>query len=684
MKYLDYVNIRHGTASQPRFSNGNTLPLTALPHSMTAFAPQTSCERGNWFYHPEDRSIEGIRLTHQPSPWIGDFSHFCFMPQRDGVFVNEHLRWSGFKPEDAELHPHYLKINFLRYKATLTLAPVDSGAAIELEYEGDAAPQFAVLPGAFKGEIFIDNEKGEIRGYTTSKTMSPKRGDLRIYFIFRFDCSFDPQNTVLHSTDGSFHKQQYLSADGAGCNVTLLQKKATAYLTTSYVGYKQAELNLERELNGKSVSDICKAAENIWENTLSLIEAEGEPEQLKTFYSCMYRAFLYPTKFYETDQDGKPFHVIPETGVIKPGIMYVNNGFWDTYRTVYPLYSVLCPKKYAEIVEGYLNFFDDTGYLPRWIAPGELGVMPGTLIEAVLADAVVKGIVNESTSKRILQAVIKNATIQSANSDQGRKAVDDYKKLGYIPKESTVESVNETLDCAFGDFCIARIAEKTGNEKIMYEYDLRSKNYKNIFDPVSGFMRAKDINGQMSANFDPYEWGGDYTEASAWQSSFAVQHDPEGLACLFGGKEKLIEKLDSFFAAPPDYRIGGYKKEIHEMTEMAAVNFGQCAISNQPSFHIPYLYSALGDRKKTEYWVEKLVKEAFSSGAAGFPGDEDNGTTASWYIFACIGFYPLCPGKAEYITSKPLLENIKIKGKPIGRFAENLIKHKELFSLTSL
>ena len=225
-----------------------------------------------------------------------------------------------------------------------------------------------------------------------------------------------------------------------------------------------------------------------------------------------------------------------------------------------------------------------------------------------------------------------------------------------------------------------RFTQHGGKTDIEKEFRRRAKNYSNLFDKESGFMRPKDSEGNFRPGFTPIGWGRDYTEGSAWQNSFAVPHDMEGLAQLYGGRDKLIEKIDELFATKPDYEIIGYDCEIHEITEMASADFGQCAISNQPSFHIPYIYSELGETEKTAYWVERLCKEAFSYENDGFPGDEDNGTTAIWYIFGVLGFYPFCPGKPYYIKGKKQVIDAKILGKPVDadKFEGNKIPYEEL------
>ena len=374
----------------------------------------------------------------------------------------------------------------------------------------------------------------------------------------------------------------------------------------------------------------------------------------------MYRAYVFPNKFYEIGADGEKYHVVPETGEIKKGVSYTNNGFWDTYRTVYSLYSLATPEKLNEIIEGYLNFYDDTGALPRWLTPSEVNYMPGTLIEAVLADAVCKDLLTEENKQRALKAVVGNADFVTDGFRVARKCKDEYQSLGYIPYDKCLESVNETLDSAYGDFCIAQIALKCGEKELADKFLKRSKNYVNLFDKQTGFMRPKHSNGTFKEGFDCFDWGADYTEGGAWQNSFAVPHDYVGLAELYGGKENFLKKIDELFSTPPYYTVNGYPLEIHEMTEMAAVDFGQCAISNQPSFHIPFMYAEFGEPEKSQKIVKEMVEKLFSYKDGGFPGDEDNGTMACWYLFAVLGLYPTCPGKLDFTVSGALVKSAYI------------------------
>lgn len=651
MSLIDFVNIKHGTASVRRFSQGNTLPLVCLPNALNMFAPQTDSSRGPWFFHPKDRSFEGVRLTHQPSPWAGDYSHLCFLPEIDKLFVDPALRWSGFHPEKVTLTPYLMEYDLLRYKTLFRLAPTDTGAIMSVDAtRNNGRPLFAVIPFNYKTEIFVDKDKNEIYGYTCARTEAPINEDFKMYFVLSFDCDIEDVAT------------ERVGEQAFATGVFLSEKKYVARVATSFIGYEQARLNLKRELAGRSIDEISASAKAQWEELLSRIQIGANADMVGAFYSCMYRSFIFPNKFYEVGEDGKPYHVVPETGKIKEGVSYTNNGFWDTYRTVYPFYSIVRPEIINEMVEGYLNIYDDTGLLPRWLTPSEVNYMPGTLVEAVFADAACKGLLSEKNLKRAYEACVKNVEFISEGRRIARKCVEDYKRLGYVPFDKCAESVNETLDSAYGDFCISVLAEACGEKETAKKFLARSKNYANLFDKETGFMRARDSFGNFrNEAFDSFAWGGDYTEGSAWQNSFSVPQDYVGLAELYGGKENFLKKIDELFAADPtEYRIGGYPLEIHEMTEMTAVNFGQCAISNQPSFHIPFLYSEFGEQKKSAEIVKRMVSEVFSAEDDGFPGDEDNGTMACWYIFAVLGFYPMCPGRAEFTVTEPLVREAKL------------------------
>ena len=653
---LSQVNVKQGTASTSRFSNGNTLPLTQLPWGMAAFIPQTQVHNKTWYYHPSERSLEGVRLTHQPSPWIGDFGSLILLPQCDVPEVDENRRWSGYRPEDAVLCPHYMKLHFLRSETVFELSPVERGAMIRITSARTC--YLSLLSTDNELCVELDREGCLVTGWTNSYSgLGTPNDGYRMYFVLKLDQGYDFNNSIV--------------VESKGVHLSLNKQCTQCSFAISFISKEQALCNLEQELAGKEFDDVFKDAANQWEKLLGRIQITTNDSDLsKTFYSCLYRTFLYPTKMYEFDEEGKIWHYDSYNDCVRPGKLYTNNGFWDTYRTVYPLYSLIAPDEYREIIDGFLQHYLDSGWLPKWPALVEIGMMSGTLLEAVFADAAVKGIMTDSQLHLALEAMVKNST-ETSNGVYGRKYSAPYLNYGYIPAEDGVESVCNTLDYAYGDYCIARVAETAGEVETMMKYDKRSQSYRNLFDVETGFFRAKKTDGKFKEPFNQFYWGGEYTEGGPWQSSFAVLHDIEGLANMHGGKAALVKKLEELFSTPPKYCVGGYGFEIHEMTEMAAVDFGQCAISNQPSFSIPWMFAALDRADLTEFWTEKLVREAFSWKEDGFPGDEDNGTTSAWYIFAVLGMYPICPGKPKYIKSKQLVDNILIKEKKLDLFSEN-------------
>jgi predicted alpha-1,2-mannosidase len=285
--------------------------------------------------------------------------------------------------------------------------------------------------------------------------------------------------------------------------------------------------------------------------------------------------------------------------------------------------------------------------------------MPGTLIDAVIADAAAKGLAQHLLPE-LLEAMLTAATTQSGQNCYGRQGTLDYIKYGYVPS-SYHESVNHTLDYAYSDYCISRVADVLGRSDVAEQYRQSALNYKNIFDAETGFMRAKDQNGQFRPDFNDTSWGLDYAEGSAWQTSFAVFQDFQGLIEAYGSKERFFDKITELCNKAPDFDVRGYGFEIHEMSEMAAIDYGQLAISNQPSFHIPYLFNYVGQPASSQVVLKQLMSNLFNSGFDGFPGDEDNGSMSGWYVFSSMGFYPVCPGSNEYVLGIPLFDSVSIE-----------------------
>ncbi|MBQ8884753.1 MAG: GH92 family glycosyl hydrolase [Clostridia bacterium] len=645
-RYIDYVNVKLGTDSQHHYGNGNTQPWVAVPNAMSYWAIQTSPDRGSWFYHPKDRSFDGIRLSHLACNWLGDYGQLLFLPQTGEPMFRPACRWSSFRPNETVIRPDYMKVTALRYRYTLELAPTDRCAIMRVKFKNmKDTPRFTVFPFDCESEVMIEN--GVLIANSRKQDWRSSE-NFACYCAVRFDCKIKEEETVLMSDKGN---RKGTSGKGCAINLTLDSSEFTVRIGTSFISYEQALYNLESEVSGDFES-VRAVAEKRWEEKLALIEIEAEEERKRVFYSNMHRFFLYPSKFHETDKNGKIVHYCPFDGKIREGKMYVNNGFWDTARTVYPMLSLLDPNAFAEMLEGFVQIYKDSGWLPKWPSPGETGLMPGTYIDGVIADAAVKGIGSKELMKTAYEGMLKHATEEDPNRRFGRHGTADYNRLGYLPYDKYRECTNHTLDYVYGDFCISTVAGVMGEAEKEAFYAERAQNYKKLFDLAVGFIHSKDSSGKFKPDFNPIEWGGEYCEGSAWQNAFAVYHDVEGLADCYGGKEKFKEKLDELFSTPPDFDAGQYRYELHEMSEMAAIDFGQCAISNQPSFHLPYLYSKLGYVEESQYWLTRMVEEVFTAEDDGYPGDEDTGTMAAWYIFTTLGFYPVCPGKTEFTVGK--------------------------------
>ncbi len=332
--------------------------------------------------------------------------------------------------------------------------------------------------------------------------------------------------------------------------------------------------------------------------------------------------------------------------------MYADHGYWDVYRAWYPFMSIAFPERLGEILQAWVNAYKEGGWMPQFPAPGYRACMSGSLIDSLFGDAVVKGIPGFDVAAAY-EGLRKHATMAGdPDKGYGRQGIDYYLRLNYLPADHVDQSVAETADAAYGDFCIAKIAEVLGKKEDAGMFEKRSQNWRHIFDPQTGFLRGKKEDGSWIEPFDAFTWGSPYEEGGAWQHRWDVPHDIPGLIEALGGKEKTAAVLDQMLTLPPDFNVGVYGQEIHEMSEMAAIPFGQYSHNNQPVHHVLYIFAAAGRPDRTQYWVRQALDELYSP--EQFSGDEDTGSMAAWYILSAMGFYQLCPGKPEYTLGSPL------------------------------
>ena len=633
---LETIDTRFGTASKHAFSRGNTLPYTGVPFGMNYFVSQTSDQEGAWFFDPHLPIFQGIRLTHQPSPWIGDYSWLLLTPVT-GEISGDTLfhRQSSYNLDRAIFNPHFLKIFSLRYQIETQLTPTCYGASIRIEQkQGKALSLYLHAVDELTVEQ-VDKWNLALRQEGETET---NKSPLVMFTALSF------------STD-----IESINQEGQDWRIDLAGAEAQVQLATSFISKEQALFNLPKQ-DFEETKTNAKAS---WEDLLGRFDVvETGPVDRTFFDHCLYRLFLFPQTFYEVNEQGENIHMDLASGTIKPGLLFTNNGFWDTFRTSFPLFALIIPDRYRQFLEGFLNSYRDTGYLPKWLAPDERGMMPGTLIDGLIADSACKGMAPE-LEEEFLKAMIETATKADPKAINGRHGLAQYQELGYLSTDYH-ESVSHTLDYAYSDFCISTCAAKLGQEELAQIYAQYSKNYQNLFDPETGYMRARDVDGNFRPDFSPYSWGRDYAECSAIQASLGVLHDISGLSQLMGGKEAFSNYLLKACQSLPLFETTGYGYEIHEMSEMATAPFGQLAISNQPSFHIPYLFRYSNYPQYTSLLIKTLRQKAFRAGWDAYPGDEDNGSLSAWYVWSALGLYPICPGKANYDLGIPLFDHLRV------------------------
>jgi len=302
-----------------------------------------------------------------------------------------------------------------------------------------------------------------------------------------------------------------------------------------------------------------------------------------------------------------------------------------------------------------VNAYKEGGWLPIWPSPGYRRVMIGAHSASLFADAMVKGI-RDFDMEEALKGVIKDAYVQAPAFAPGRDGMEEYNKLGYVPYPEYREASAKTLEYAYDDFCIRQMAHVLGKDSLAEVFGKRAVNYKNVYHEPSKLMRGRNKDGSFLTGFSPLAWGGPFTEGNAWHYTWSVFHDPEGLINPMGGRQNFIRMMDSVFNQPPDFEIGTYPYEIHEITEMVAAGMGQYAHGNQPIQHMIYLYNYAGQPWKTQYWVREVLEKLYHPVPEGYCGDEDNGQTSAWYVFSALGFYPVCPGIPQYVFGSPLFK----------------------------
>lgn len=659
---VQYVNPLMGTDSKHSLSNGNTYPAIATPWGMNFWTPMTA-EMGNgWTYNYRDDKIRGIKQTHQPSPWLNDYAAFSLMAVTGEMKFQEDDRASWFSHKAEQSSPHHYQVYLADYDVTAEITPTERAAHFRFTFP-DTDNAYIILDAFDKGSMVkIIPEERKIIGYARNNHGGVPE-NFHNYFVAQFDKDFSVNHTWK---DGWQLMENSVNSEGehVGAIIGFNTKKGEQIhvkVASSFISHEQALLNLEREIGVDSFATTKTKAHDAWQAELSRLRIEDDNvEDVRTFYSALYRVLLFPRKFYEFDQNNNIVHYSPYNGEVLPGYMFTDNGFWDTFRAVFPFFTLMYPTMDAQIMEGLANTYKESGWLPEWASPGHRGVMIGSNSAVNIADAYNKGIRGFDIDT-LYEAIVKNATVDEGRpvSSVGREGVNYYNDLGYVPYDVGIhENAARTLEYAFADFNIAQLATALDKQQDAKHYQAKAFNYKHLLDPETKWMRGKNKDGSFQSPFNPLKWGDAFTEGNSLHYTWSVFQDIEGLKQLMGGDEAFVAKLDQVFTMPPKFDDSYYGFTIHEIREMQVANMGNYAHGNQPIQHMIYLYNYAGQPWKAQTKVREVMNKLYSATPDGYAGDEDNGQTSAWYIFSSLGFYPVTPGTTQYVIGSPLFDKV--------------------------
>ena len=671
---VDYVSTLIGTQSKFELSTGNTYPATALPWGMNFWTPQTGKMGDGWAYTYDADKIRGFKQTHQPSPWMNDYGQFAIMPITGGLVFDQDRRASWFSHKAEVAKPYYYKVYLADHDVTTELAPTERAVMFRFTYP-ETKNAYVIVDAFDKGSyVKVIPEENKIIGYST-KNSGGVPENFKNYFVIQFDKPFTFVSTVFENN--ILPNETEAKGNHTGAVIGFATKKGEivhARVASSFISPEQAELNL-KELGKNSFDQLVANGREIWNREMSKIEIEDDNiDKLRTFYSCLYRSMLFPRSFYEIDAKGQVMHYSPYNGEVRPGYMFTDTGFWDTFRCLFPFLNLMYPSMNQKMQEGLVNTYKESGFLPEWASPGHRDCMVGNNSASVVADAYIKGLRGYDI-ETLWEALKHGANAHLRGTASGRLGYESYNQLGYVANNIGIgQNVARTLEYAYNDWAIYTLGKKLGKpENEIDIYKKHALNYKNVYHPERKLMVGKDNKGVFNPNFDAVDWSGEFCEGNSWHWSFCVFHDPQGLINLMGGKKEFNAMMDSVFVISGKLGMES-RGMIHEMREMQVMNMGQYAHGNQPIQHMVYLYNYSSEPWKAQYWIREIMNKLYTAGPDGYCGDEDNGQTSAWYVFSALGFYPVCPGTDEYIIGTPLFKSAKLhleNGKTITIKADN-------------
>jgi predicted alpha-1,2-mannosidase len=669
MDYCEYVNPLIGTDF-----TGNTYPGAQVPFGMVQLSPDNGLpgwDRISGYFYP-DSTIAGFSHTHLSGTGAGDLYDISFMPvmlpaREAEAPLGIHSRFSH---DEETAQAGYYRVRLSDYDIDVELTATERCGVQRYTFPDGKAAVILNLAKAMNWDATHDSrievvDSVTIEGYRFSDGWAR---DQRLWFRTRFSQPWDSvriEHTPIvkdGETVGSGDVAYFYYNTNKGDRLTL----STALSCT---GSEGAARNLAAEAADNDFDRCRERASAMWRDELAKIEVEGDnaDDKLK-FYTALYHSMLAPTIY--CDVDGAYRGPDKQNHTADGWTNYGTFSLWDTYRAAHPLMTYTQPERTRDFVKSFVAFAEQNGRLPVWNFQGsETDMMIGYHAVPVIVDAYLKGLVDDTTAERAL-----NACVQTANIDSYRQ-IGEYKERGYVAcdkADGTAAdgwSLSKTLEYAFDDYCIAVMAEKMGKKEVADTFYARSRNYRNVFNPATSFMQPRYFNGEFVTPFNPAEYTEDICESNAWQYLWSVQHDIDGLITLVGGKERFAQKLDSMMTYNP--------AADDELPIFSTGMIGQYAHGNEPGHHVIYLHNKIGRRDLTQKYVAKVMNELYTTTPAGLCGNEDCGQMSAWFVMSAMGFYPVNPVSGEYELGTPLFSSMKLhlaNGKTFTVTARNLSK----------
>lgn len=644
---------------------GNTYPGAQVPFGMVQLSPDNGLpgwDRISGYFYP-DSTIAGFSHTHLSGTGAGDLYDISFMPVTWPIKEADSPLgiYSTFSHNDEAASAGYYRVLLKDYNINVELTATERCGIQRYTFPEANSSIILNLKKAMNWDFTLDThievvDSRTIRGYRHSMGWSPEQ---HVYFQTRFSRPFDSfemDTSAIITMD----KGRIGTATIARFNFNT-HKDEEILVTTALSGVSMegAALNMEKEAPKDDFDYYYQQAVKKWDNQLGKIEVSSEDGDLKTvFYTALYHAMLAPTLY--SDVDGKYFGPDGKIHQAEDWNNYSTFSLWDTFRASHPLFTYIEPERVNDMIECFLHFYEQSGALPLWNLYGwETNMMIGYHAVPVIVDAYLKGVGNFDAEKAL------EACIASANRDDYH-GIGFYKTHGYVPSDKENWSLSKTMEYAYDDYCIAKMAEAMGKSEIAETFYRRSQNYKNTFNPASSFMQPRDSKGNFMDNYDPEEYIEDICESNGWQYYWYVPHDIDGLISLTGGVERFGERLDSMFTYEPTDRT--------KLPIFSTGMIGQYAHGNEPGHHIIYLFNRINQPWKTQKYAAEVMRSLYTNEPSGLCGNEDCGQMSSWYVFSALGFYPVDPISGRYEIGSPLFPEAKLhlgNGKTFTIIAHN-------------